>query len=196
MVYGTVHATNALVGGSLRSHLRTRKCRLVYAQMIRECLQAFNAAAAGGKWEPDCNASFPFPLRALELILCLPTILYMIVTFPLQTVAPKVGSPIQLDLHERRSTDLPWTIGELCNVGKKHKVKMDACSRVRDLLMEAIKAGNGVPSMPVDELYAAVGSPRRSTRELVVKIMWWVGGTCFLMTCLMMLDVLLPREGL
>jgi hypothetical protein len=39
VVHDCCHATNALTGGPLRQHLFNRTNRLVYAQMIRECLE-------------------------------------------------------------------------------------------------------------------------------------------------------------
>jgi len=196
LVHDTVLATNALTGGSLQSHLRVRKNRLVYAQMIRESLQAFTAASKGGKWEPDGAAAGPFSLKMLELALCLPTFIFVPLTYVLVSHAPGAGSPMQADLHARRSTSFGWSISELCDVGRKHSVPMPAVKSVRTLLKDAIDSGNGVPSISPDELYSKAGSPTRSTQDLITKVLWWSGGTTLLVVFFILLEVAVPRRGL
>ncbi len=39
MINDVVHCSNAITGGSLDAHLRNRRNRLVYAQMLSECME-------------------------------------------------------------------------------------------------------------------------------------------------------------
>lgn len=123
MVHDCCLATNALTGDSLDSHLRSRKNRLIYAQMIRECLQAFQAAANYDKWAPSNAASCPIELWMLELLLCLPDALFVLVKYFAFPCAPGAGSPAQDDLQARRSTNALWTMQQLVGVGKKYNVR-------------------------------------------------------------------------
>jgi ketopantoate reductase len=124
MVQDCCLATNALTGGSLDSHLRARTNRLVYAQMIRECLQVFRVAANYDKWAPSNAASCSIELPMLEQLLCLPDLLFAPVKYFAFPCAPDAGSPAQDDLQARRNTTALWTMQQLVGVGTKYTVRM------------------------------------------------------------------------
>ena len=158
--------------------------------------QALTAASKNGKWEPDGAAGGPFSLKMLELVLCLPNFLFAPLLFLFVAYAPDCGSPMQTDLHARRSTNMGWSVSELCDVGRKHSVAMPAVKSVRTQLKAAIESGNGVPSISPAELYAQAGKPTRSTLELTTKLLWWIGGTALLVVFFLLLEVVIPRKGL
>jgi len=96
MIFDCCFSLNALSGESLEDHLKDRHARLIYAQMIRECLQAFKAAAQLGPWAPDGSASCPVSLSILEVLLCLPTLLFVPIFRCLFPAASSAGSSVQV----------------------------------------------------------------------------------------------------
>lgn len=196
MVFDCSLAANALTGGSFESHLRCRENRLLWAQMIRECLQAFDAASKAGGWSPDCGASCGMSLRTLEQLLCLPSFLFNPCSWALLRVSPRVGSPMQIDLHDRRTTSGEFTLRELTAVGSKYHIPMPACTRLLELLRNAIQEKNGVPCIQPKEILEGIDSSFQSTGHLL--------NTCFLVVATIfglwflwiLVDVVLPRKGL
>lgn len=73
----TIYAVNGLMGGTVRSNLMHYRCRLVYAAMIRESSKVLRAAARGGGWRPDLTLYALLPPKLFELMLCLPTPLFV-----------------------------------------------------------------------------------------------------------------------
>ena len=97
MIFNAGITANALTGSSMEEHFRSRTNRLVFAQIIRECLSTFRAAAGyQANWAPDCSASFSLSLGVLEQILCLPNVLWVPVAWTLLKIAPGAGSPTQV----------------------------------------------------------------------------------------------------
>lgn len=189
-------ATNALTGGTIREHLGDRRNRLVVAQMIRECLQALKAAAKDGKWEPDNAAACDVSLANLEFLLCLPNVLFGLVAMFFLKFAPGVGSPMQADLQARRRTALSWTLADMCTVGDRYQVHMGACKTIHKRVLDAINDGNGVPSMDPGVLYNSIGSPTASTKALWNFLLFRLGLLALIIVAFVLMDVLIPRQGL
>ena len=160
------------------------------------------------------------PLWMLEQILCLPSVVFVPLSLAVFRVIPAAGSPMQVrvskirqkhahsfsiysstpsykdDLHERRSTLLTSTLKELIEVGVQHRVKMPACERILHHLDEAIKSGNGVPSLSPSMIHNSINVEFQSTRLLVSSLCAISGTVLGVYLLSIMLEVFLPREGL
>lgn len=188
-------STNALCGGTARQHLRSRPARRVCAQMIRESRAVLTAAARKGQWTPDITAGCWLSLAAFEQMLCLPTFLFVPLSWFVFNVTADAGSPTQVDLHARRKTNVSFTLSELVEVAIKQAVPAPALKLVRQEMRKAVSAGDGVPSIDPAELFQQVGSPTASTDDLVSTVAWRVGIFLGLVVLLILIDAAIPREG-
>ncbi len=155
----------------------------------------------------------------LEQILCFPSVVFVPLSLAVFRIIPAAGSPMQVrvrsgkkhvhsfsiyssppshkdDLHERRSTLLASTLKELIEVGVQHRFKMPACERILHHLDEAIKSGNGVPSLSPLMIRNSINVEFQSTRLLVSSLCAISGTVLGVYLLWIMLEVFLPREGL
>ncbi|CAM9443439.1 unnamed protein product, partial [Ectocarpus sp. 12 AP-2014] len=145
VIFNTVHAAAALAGGPLRDLVRDRHARLLWAAMIREGLQALTLAARGGDWRaanPCCGVTLP----QLELLLCLPTFLFSLVSRLLLRFPPMLAPAMQADLADGRETSVAWTLEEIVRIADKHKGSTPACRAVLSAVKRCVSGGDGVPS--------------------------------------------------
>jgi len=194
MVHDCCLATNALTGDTFEEHLRSRTNRIVYAQMIRECLAAFSVAAQRGTWVPDNGGSCAIPLSVLELLLCLPTPLFAPLSWIIFRSAPGAGSPAQADLHARRKTHAAWALEELLGVGKKYDVKMAAVGRVHELLLAAVQEKNGAPCIPPADILRGIDANFDSTTQLLRVIFLSMAAVLGVFLVGIVINVALPRD--
>lgn len=161
-------ATNALTGDTLQEHLGDWRARRVCAAMIRESCAALSKAARNGGWVPDTSATFAgLSAKRLELVLCLPSFLFVPLSRWLLPVTPGARSCAQLDLRERYKTSLDWTLGELVEVGKKYEVPMPVSTHIQGMVRDAAAKGDGVPMVAIEQIFDSVGpQTREGPREL------------------------------
>ncbi|CAM9450463.1 unnamed protein product, partial [Laminaria digitata] len=151
VVFNSVHAVAALAGIPLRDLVRDRHARLLWAAMIREGLQVLTLAAGHGDWRaanPCCSATLP----QLELMLCLPTPLFVLVSRLLLQIPPTLAPAMQADLAGGRETNVAWTLEEIVRIADKHKVPAPVCSTMLSGVKLCVSRGDGVPSTPVNDL--------------------------------------------
>ena len=195
LIAHTCDASNALTGDSMQEHLRDWRMRRVYAAMIRESCFSLSKAARSGGWAPDGSAAMGgLSLRQLELALCLPNWLFVLLSSWIAPVGADARSPTQLDLRARRETSLKWTLGELIDVGKRYDAPMPVASKVLELLQEAIARGDGVPMIKTEELYSTLGSPSASSHELRSLVLKIVAAILTIIIFFAMFDVLFPTS--
>jgi 2-dehydropantoate 2-reductase len=196
MVFDCALVLNSLTGDTFEDFLSIRSNRLLWAEMIRECLAAFTAASKSGGWSPDCGASCVIPLWLMEQVLCLPTVLFHPMMWAFLGVSPGLGAPMQDDLRHRKRSNGEFTLRELTNVGSKNMVLMPACDRVLVLLRSAVLEKNGVPCLKSTEIIASINSSFPSTRQLISSCFLMLSALFGLFVLNVFVDVLLPRESL
>ncbi|CAM9719680.1 unnamed protein product [Sphacelaria rigidula] len=174
IVFNSCHAAVALTGLPLRDFLRDRSARLLWAAMIREALEALTLAARGGDWRA-ANPCGPVSLPQLELLLCLPTPLFDLVSRLVLRFIPTLAPSMQADLAQGRDTSVAWTLGEIVRTGDIYKAPVPACHAVYSAVTLAVRVGDGVPSKkPGALLEQAYGTKQSaSARALKLKVVIW-----------------------
>ena len=89
-----------------------------------------------------------------------------------------------------------WVLSELLEVGQRYSSPMPACARVHELLAEAVKQQNGVPSISPDDIFSSIKAPFQSTRQLIHSICLAAAAFFGLFLLIFIVDVLLPRQQL
>mmetsp|Transcript_4240 Transcript_4240/g.5413 ORF Transcript_4240/g.5413 Transcript_4240/m.5413 type:complete len:429 (+) Transcript_4240:46-1332(+) len=199
MVFNCHTCLNALTGDPMKEFMSLRRNRLLYAQMIRECLAALRMAAAHGDWVPDGGACCPVTLAVLEQALCLPDFIYPIFAyFCLQCSTSDNGSSVQVDLHNGQDTNGLWCMKQLIDVGTKYKIKMSLCLLVYEEIEKAIKLKEGVPRIKTDAIIKILNKNDivlLSTNQLIKSLLILFIIILGLWVLSFVVDVLLPRAS-
>ena len=117
LTFENIYALNILTKGSLRDTLNNRSWRLLIALMIRENIQAVQAASKG-TWTPQLLliSTFLTP-KIMEMFLIMPNFVFQILfyffgVFPTQNII----SPGQHDVMEGRTTMTKLNLKEFVDV--------------------------------------------------------------------------------
>ncbi|CAM9821610.1 unnamed protein product [Scytosiphon promiscuus] len=177
VIFNTLHPVATLAGVPLRDLVRDRRARLLWAAMIREGLEVLTLAAKGGDWRaanPCCSLTLP----QLELLLCLPTPLFGLVSRLFLRFPPKLAPAMQADLAAGRDTSVAWTLEEIVRIADKHSGAAPACRAVLSAVKTCVSKGDGVPSTPVSDLpfmHELLSNGSDSARALIRKVAVWCG---------------------
>lgn len=138
VLWDNISAVNLLMGNSLQDCLGDYDCRLIMAQMMRECRHALLVAAKYGKWKPDLTliSSYLDPWF-FEMLCVLPNGLFTPIASFLGIIPSKgLLGTLLADNLEGRSSMAKYMLGELTKTGDRHKVEMPVSCKVMECIQE------------------------------------------------------------
>ena len=145
LVWENLHSVNMLTGGSMLSTLRNPRARLILASMVREAAQTLRHAARGGDWKPDfLLLSEMLSPRLFELLLCLPTQLFLLLLalFGLTPQAEGLMSPMLIDHLEGRKSCNETQLGEIVTTADRYNCIIPVSTAVYKVISD-LDAGKG-----------------------------------------------------
>lgn len=138
VLWDNISAVNLLMGNSLEDTMRDYDCRLILAQMMRECRGALLVAAKHGKWKPDFSliSSYMSPWY-FEMLCVMPNALFNPIASLLGIIPSKglLGTLLADNLEGRQSMAKNM-LGELTKTGDRHKVEMPVSFKVMECIQE------------------------------------------------------------